>query len=266
MQWGKGEMFASFVVGFILCGAALTGVYFGTLRQKPEQPDLPQLAAISEEEATRILQSRQLPEWEVRAAARRTAFFGRNLQFLALKEKYRDLSAWPFSKADVPVMEEWLRRHWKPIWARLLREADIFNFSLHLDEYDLQDVACTWTYRSEPIDATSRWILENSLTVMMTLTVKDAVHKEDLRWPSCWGYIASVKLSFVMEKDTVRSVTIDVDDRRARDEFHDPIDHGQLQRAMTGALQTIFRSDGHSGWVYLSQEKETGKYHWKGIP
>lgn len=270
MQREKGKMFAAFTGGIVLCSVVLIGMYFWALRgPAPEKADLPSLAAISEEEAKQILQGEEYPEGDVRRAAERTALFGRNIQFLALKEKYRRIIASFFSETDAPIMEEWLKRNWKLVWVTLLQGGDRFNFRLNLDEYDLQKTACTWTYRVEPIDANSRNILEDSLTVTMTLAVKDAVRKAELQWPVDfrWGYIASVKLQFVIEQDNVRSVTIDVEDLRRKDLRGDhPIDHEKLQEDMTKALQAVFRSDGHPGWVYLSYEKEMNEYHWKGIP
>lgn len=268
MQREMVKMFVAFTVGIVLCGAMLTGVYVWVLRPEQKQPDVPPLAAISEREAVQILRDRELPEGDARHAAERTAFFGRNLQFLALKKKHREVCAWSFSEADVPVMEEWLKRNGKLVWATLLQEVDDpFNFRLNLDQYDLKEAACTRTYSTAPINAMSRIILEDSLTVTMTLAVKDTVRKAEIQWPADfrWGYIASVKLQFVLARDTVRSVMIDVDDRRQKDEFYRPINRERLQEDMTRALQAIFRSDGRPGWVYLSDE-EAKEPVWKGIP
>ncbi len=229
------------------------------------QDKLPMINAVDLNEAAALAGKDANGTFEVRDAVDRTNGYSTNIRLFALKKKREEIRSTSFfNEADAPILEQWVQRNGHTLWRMMIEESlDLRHQTTGADKYDAAAVSCKWTYRKKALSESSWQILENNLTVTMTMNLKQSVIDEERRWsPDMRWPLPPLKITvrFVIDGTGVRDLELlGLKSPKKDDAFNDV---ERMHKETLRVLRFVFSQSSKLRWV-TPHWNEADKMTWE---
>lgn len=227
---------------------------------------LPTASPVSREEAGKLMQGPDANDIDTRSAVQRTEVYGLNMQLFALRQKRINYHFTGFlNSADNEITKEWIKRNSATLWEMMLENSLDLRSEMHgSDKHEVQSVDCKYTYRTEPLGPRAKSILENSVTVAITMKLKQSVVDEERKWPADMRWPLPprrVTIRFVLDDSNHGSVR-DVElqgIKPAKDSFNSL---EQMHTDTASLLRFIFNRNGRLRFAYPNWDNNMKRLPW----
>jgi hypothetical protein len=202
--------------------------------------------------------------WDKRSARENTEAYAMNLRLWELRKQRQKMSTNPyFTKASGPVLKEWVRRNAHLLWAEMVDNAWELGYQTKGSQnHEIDRVDCKWTYRSEQLSETSWHIHENSLTVTMTMKLKQSVIDEERKWPADMRWPLpprTVTVTFTIDGKGVRDLSIQGLDAKR---MHRADESLRMHEEAGEVLRFIFTTSHRLRWATIEWDEVNKKARW----